>query len=436
MEKITEQKRPERRWFPLWIIDRYILREFLIKYSILLLVFIILFILNDVYHFIGDFLASNAPVSSMIAFFLYKLPGNIRFVLPISMLLGCMWTMAAFGKNLEITAMRASGVSVPRASAMIFVVGFFVTLVNISFNEKIVPVTERKAQVVYDLAADNRRYQHSLLAYRSNDLKRHWLFKTFKSGSDQDAVAIKTFWTKSMIRQLLGSPQDPGYAARIQAVFPAKSKELLAITDPEALRQKIEYQLLDRKIDFFIKSANYDEKNKLWTWRDGYFVSYDRSDETLFSGSRGTSEMHAEIRFDQLVFNESEIPESPFDILASISEKDDLPTVDIFRLIRNNPDMAQRVRDIYLTIFFYRLAFPWSCFLAVFLGVPLAVRNERTGSMLAIITAIVVIVGYMVVAQIFLVLGKGGHLNPCFAGLAPTLAFIGYGIWRMIGDRT
>ena len=38
---------PPRRWFPLPHLDYYILREFLIKYSVLLLVFIILFILGD-----------------------------------------------------------------------------------------------------------------------------------------------------------------------------------------------------------------------------------------------------------------------------------------------------------------------------------------------------------------------------------------------------
>ena len=36
-----------RRWFPLWVLDWYILREFLIKYCVLMLVFIILFILSD-----------------------------------------------------------------------------------------------------------------------------------------------------------------------------------------------------------------------------------------------------------------------------------------------------------------------------------------------------------------------------------------------------
>jgi lipopolysaccharide export LptBFGC system permease protein LptF len=87
-----------------------------------------------------------------------------------------------------------------------------------------------------------------------------------------------------------------------------------------------------------------------------------------------------------------------------------------------------------MTVFYFRLAFPWACFLAVFLGIPLATKNERTGSLLAVITAVVLIVAYIVVAQIFQVLGKGGIIPPLFAGLAPTLAFILCGAWRLLTD--
>ena len=116
-----------RRWFPLPRLDFYILREFL-------LVFIILFILGDVYRDISDFLENKASVSDILLYLAYKQPGNIRFILPISMLLGCMWTMATFGKNMEITAMRASGVSLFRCGGAIFVVGLAVTFINIYFN--------------------------------------------------------------------------------------------------------------------------------------------------------------------------------------------------------------------------------------------------------------------------------------------------------------
>ena len=152
-----------RRWFPLPGLDYYILREFLIKYSVLLLVFIILFILGDVYRDISDFLENKAPLRDILLYLAYKLPGNIRFILPISMLLGCMWTMATFGKNMEITAMRASGVSLFRCGGPIFVVGLIVTGINIYFNEALVPFTERSAEIIRSNATERRRYVRGLL---------------------------------------------------------------------------------------------------------------------------------------------------------------------------------------------------------------------------------------------------------------------------------
>ena len=97
--------------------------------------------------------------------------------------------------------------------------------------------------------------------------------------------------------------------------------------------------------------------------------------------------------------------------------------------------MPQKVRCIYETVLYYRLAFPWSCFLAVFLGIPLATRNERTGSMLAIIFAIALIVVYILVAQLFLMIGKSGALDPMICGLAPTIAFIIAGAIKIAHDK-
>ena len=145
--------------------------------------------------------------------------------------------------------------------------------------------------------------------------------------------------------------------------------------------------------------------------------------------------MHDEISFTDARFSSGDIAESPQDIVNAIKEKDDLSTPVILEVLKRNPNMPQRARCIYETVLFYRIAFPWASFLAVFLGIPLATKNERTGSMLAIISAIVLIVVYIVVAQAFLMLGKAGSVNPVFAGLAPTIAFIIAGACRLCFDR-
>ena len=145
--------------------------------------------------------------------------------------------------------------------------------------------------------------------------------------------------------------------------------------------------------------------------------------------------LHQPVEFKELRFNRHEIKERPQDILNAVKEKDNLSTPVILQILRDHPNMPEKVRCIYETVLYYRLAFPWSCFLAVFLGVPLATRNERTGSMLAMISAIALIVIYIVVAQLFLMIGKSGSLDPMICGLAPTIAFIVAGAIKIVHDR-
>ena len=246
-----------RRWFPLWVLDWYILREFLVKYSILMLVFIILFFLNDVYNNISDFLEAETPMRETVYFFLAKLPGNIRFILPISMLLGCMWCMATFGKNLEITAMRASGVSLFRCGVPIFFVGILVTALNIYFNEFLVPKTENIAERIYATTAERRRAIRHLLAFRSLDGKRHWLFQTFMRGNVQQNVTLRTFWDKHYINQFLGEPDTDRYKKMVALVLPDRAAGILGKSRSRQTEEVFK-ALNGRKVDILANTVDYD----------------------------------------------------------------------------------------------------------------------------------------------------------------------------------
>ena len=434
-EKYGDLKLLKRRWFPLWKLDGYILREFLVKYAILMLVFCVLFVLSDFYQEVSDFVNSRTPWRSVVLYLLYRLPGNIRFIMPISMLLGCMWTMATFGKNLEVTAMRASGVSLFRCGGAIYAMGLLVTGLNIYFNETLIPEASVAAEKVYDNSVAKRKYAKSLLTYKSDDGSRRWLFQVFVIGERQRDLTLKTVWTPGMIRRLIGQPGTPEFEAKLLRILGPRFNTLPPLGEPEARARAVSKLLEGRKIDFTVKEAFYDFSRQAWVFVRGDFVSYDRVEETLFAASRGTVLLHQPIGFEEIVFPASEIPERPDDIINAVKEKDNLATPQICKILRNNPNMPDKVRRIYETVLYYRLAFPWSCFLAVFLGIPLATRNERTGSMLAIISAIALIVIYIVIAQFFLMLGKSGALDPMICGFAPTIAFIIAGIAKIMHDR-
>ena len=380
----------KRKWFFMPTLDCYIFREFMIKFSILLLVSTILFLLSDVLNDLSDFIDNDASWRIYVSYFLLKVPGNIRFVLPIAMLLGCMWTMATFGKNMEVTAMRASGVSLFRCGYSILLVGLLTTFVNIWFNEGLVPYTDRKAGNLLSVGSGDSKkmtIEDQKLTYRSPDKRRTWLFQLPEESDGALGVAAKD-----------GKQYD------VSVKFYRKDGTL--------------------EKDLNAKNAIYRDSVG-WIFEDLTITEY--SADGLFSKPA--------IKFERFRLPASTAPETPVDIQYSIKPVEDLPSWVIFDLVVRTKDMSQRSRNVYWTVFFYRLAFPWSCFLAVFLGIPLATKSERTGILTSIVTAVVIIVAYIVVAQIFLVIGKQGYVNPVIAGLTPTVAFIAYGIDRVVRNQ-
>jgi len=376
-----EDEAVSRRKGLLPILDFYIFTEFMIYLMILLCVFIILFVIGDIFNDLSDFLDSAVSIKQTIFYFLLKMPGNIRFILPITVLLACMWTMAIFGKHMEVTAMRSSGLSLFRCGGSIFAVALVVTGINIWFNEALVPYTEREAEVLKFYATkqqggqlpDNQR----MLTFRSFDKRRTWLFKTFNLNKDQQDVVLKRYRG-------------------------------------------------DKTLDWEIsaKIASFSYKNG-WTFFNGSLTPYSHD------GLMPKSTQY----FKKLTKDRKEIPEVPENILNTVKSKDELPSWVIWRMVTNTADMAPRCKAILMSVFYNRLAFPWACFLAVFLGIPLATKNERSGIMLSILIAISVIVVYIIISKALLILGKQGYLDPMVAGLFPTIAFLVYGWYTVIRNQ-
>ena len=377
--KLTVAK---RRWLWMPTLDGYVLREYMTYFSILIFVFAMLFFLSDVFNDLADFLDHKASWSQIFYYFALRIPGNMQFVFPIAVLLGCMWTMAIFGKHMEVTAMRASGVSLVRCGRMIFVVGFLVSCLNFYFNEQLVPYTTRRADVFKDLITKGGgkfvSFQ-TMLTYRNFDPEhpRTWFFRNFGVENKHDMVLVKNFRPNGTL----------------------------------------DWHLL-------AQSASYDQ-NQGWIFNDVLITQYSED---------GLMPLPSE-HLDQLIKSPAELPESAEDIVNSVKDVKDLPSWVIYDLLQRMPNMAASRRATFETVFFYRLAFPWASFLAVFLGLPLATKNERSGILLSLISSVAVIVGYIALSQVFLLLGQKEMLPPIIAGLLPTIGFIAYGYYKVRCDN-
>ncbi len=375
---------PKRVWLWLPVIDGYVFKEFIVKFSVILLLASILFSLGNFYNDFGDFLDNGTKFTVMMKYFLLLLPGDIRFVLPISVLLGCMWTMAVFGKNLEVTAMRANGLSLFRCGGSIIIMGLVVTGVNIWFYEQVVPECKRSADFISQAEKKHKNVsvehrKRETIIYNSFDDLRSWVFGTYEGGSLNEQVMVK-FYRKAKVE---------GDQRVLQAVLEAESSKFF----PE----------------------------KGWEFYNVRFTPY------TANGLMAKQSVVSDKKF----FSLEEIPETQYDIVYSASALEDLPSWMIVDFLVRTPNMQSTRRAQFITVLCHRLAYPWSCLLAALIGIPLATKNERSGIMLAFVGAVGVIVGYIVISQVFMTLGQRGRINPYIAGLMPTLVFVCYGFWRL-----
>ena len=367
-------------WMP--TLDGYILRSFLVPFFILLFAFTLLFIIMDMYNDVGDFLDNKASVSVSVEYFILKIPGNIRFILPITVLLACMYALANLGRSRELTAIRASGISLSRCGMPIFAVGFCVMLVNFYFNERLVPETTRQAEILRKVV-NNEKYveeSNARLQFHSGDNLRSWYFGQFDDDGFQKNVKLKIFKT-----------------------------------NPEKPRQRILVRTIEAEKTRFVPGTGWEfYKPEIHEYSEDGLPG-----ETMLPDT------------DPMVLSEEEIPDKPSVIVKSVIEPEALSSVEIFMILRDNPSMAENLRRIYRTIFYNRLAFPWACFLCAFFAFPLATKNERSGIFTAIATAVGIAVLYQVLNEVFMVAGKSGYLPPVLAGLTPTVVFGAYGIYLL-----
>ena len=373
--KSLQDEQAKRTFFFLPTLDGYVFREFMIPFSVLLFAFLFLFLIGDIFNDLNDFLDAKAGFGTITKFFLLKMPGNIRFVLPISILLSCMYTFANFGRNNEIAAMRASGLSLIRCGFPMYVVGFIVMLVNFWFNEQVIPYTNQEANFMQKVAKDPHyeKRMYNMLQFRSVDKCRDWLFQNFNGKGTHTDVVLKKY-----------AFNDDG------------TKDLV--------------------YDIRAAESNYDPE-KGWIFRDAVKTPYNS-----LLHLAGQPE-----KYPTLVIPASEIPEKPQDIINAVRPPDELPAITIYRLLRESSAMVPALKGMYETLLYYRIAFPTVCFLCVFLALPLAAKNERSGVFLSIITAVAAVVVYQVLTEVFLLLGKTGIVPPLVGGLTPTIVFLLYG---------
>ena len=126
------------------IIDKYLLKSFLITFATVFVILFFIFILQVVWLFISELAGKGLDFIMIMKFLLFAMPRLIPLVLPLSVLLASIMTYGSLSENYEFAAIKSSGISFQRIlrSNVIFII--ILSCISFVFANNVIPYAEYK----------------------------------------------------------------------------------------------------------------------------------------------------------------------------------------------------------------------------------------------------------------------------------------------------
>jgi lipopolysaccharide export system permease protein len=353
------------------IIDRYLLRTFLVPFFYCLTAFMMMYVIFDLFDNLNDFVDGKTPLMLVVKYYLILFPSVMIRIVPISLLLAVLYSLSSLTKNNELTAMRASGVSIIRLMIPFLSVGLFFTLVVGVVHETIGP---RAAYWCYNFVREQKKsdpaavYVKQDLAIKNQVTRRIWLVGEFD---------IRDYRMKQI--EVIQQREDTSDAKKIRAK---------------------DAQWLDGR----------------WWFRDLVEQVYDQDGNPMGPPRFALTEEMEELTEEPSLFlNEFKDPE----FLSSLELMDYLKT----HKHRERPALARIEADLHS-----RLAMPWTCFIVTLLGIPFGSQTGRKGAFLGVALSIGLFFGYYVLVNVGLGVAKSMLVPAVVGGWLPNIIFLAIGL--------
>ena len=345
------------------ILDKYIFREVFKAFVFGICAFSAVFIGSGTLFKIAKYITDyGASLSAVIKVFIFGLPNVIMWTFPMSMLLATLLTFGRLSSSSEITAMKSCGIGFFRIATPAIILGFFVSIAAILFNEHVVPWanTAYRNVVYYEIQGNT--------GAKSQD---HIILKDIKDGQ---------------IQRLL-------YARRYDA-------------DSQSLQNVTLQEFNDAGKVSHVENAEYAEyEGKEWIMHNG--MLYDISD--------GESE-HT-LRFNTQVLP---ISASPRQIVREQKNPEELTMKELKAQIRIMKTQYVDTNKLE-TELYQRITVPMASLIFALIGVPLGLQPTRNSSSAGFAMSVIIIFFYYALMTMANAIGRSGALSPMLAVWIPNI---------------
>jgi len=339
------------------ILERYVFGSFLIIFIVCSILLYFTYVIGDIFGFLDEILRENIGVKSLYGFYLNMFPFIFTQVAPISCLLSCVFLLGNLNRHNEITAMKASGISLIKILKPMLVGACVIGALIFFMSDKLVPNSMRMANQI--------RYKELEAGKRgpSKKIKNVALY-----GKGNKIIFVRKFDIEKNVLH--------------EAIIHAHDNN-----------QKLLYKVSAKTVTW--------KKNK-WIGRE--VVIYYINSEGEFMG---TPEIYEE--------NEIDLQETPIDFVNNQWQ----PQFMSFTQLKNYLDVflagSRLAHRRFSVDLHHKLAFPFACLIMILMAAPFTLTTSRGGAMLGMAKGIVIALSYIPMVAIGLGLGKGGYLHPALA---------------------
>ena len=372
------------------LIDTYIVRTFAVPWIYCFLAFVMVFVIHDLFSHLNDFVGHKVPLTKVLIYYGSLVPSLLVFVLPISLLLATLYSLYQLTHHNELTAMRASGISLYRLMMPYVGIGLLATGGLMLINETIGPKSAWFTELfIKDLDRDDDEpsaFVNQNLVYRNAAARRIWEIERFDSKSDtyrMDNVTI------TQVRE------NGNNAYRIVA-------------------ERAEW--LDGRWTLYnFSRQDFDVNGYKMVRRD------DTGKQILASDVIAWKEMD---RYD----------EEPRVFINEMKDPDYMSFGEMKEYLRIHSDISEESVAEVTTNMHMRIASPFTALVVVLLGIPFGTHTARKGALVGVILCLGLFFAYYTLIPVSKYLGHQQLLPPFIAAWFPNVSFFGLGaalLYRM-----
>jgi len=363
--------------FPL-ILDDMVLRDFVLYLVLIMSTFVMLTLVFTFFELLSDIVRNKIPLTIVADYLVNVTPSMIYMMTPLSVLLAVLITFGLMQKSSEMTAIKASGISLYRMVVPVILISVLLAAGLFVFDQFYIPYANKRQETLRDTIKGKPPQTYL-------QPERKWIF-----GEHEDMFYYEFY------------DPDQNRFANISLFF----------FDPKT------FQLQGRA---FAARAHWSDTLGKWVFEQGWSRTF-----------RGPA-IEDYSRFDVRTF--PAVTEPPTYFKKEVKQSSEMNYAELRRYIG---DLQQSGFDVVrLRVQLQKkFAFPLITLIMAVLAVPFAMSQGRRGALTGVAVAIGVAASYFVLAGLFEAMGNANQLPPALAAWAPDMIFAFAGGYLLLKTPT